>query len=52
MERYVFEYVPIWGRFTVMVEYVLAANPEQAKIKFYMSEAGNNCLELRRYYKG
>ena len=32
MYRYVFEYEPIWGCFTRMVEYVTANNPEQAKI--------------------
>ena len=52
MERYVFEYQPVWGRFTVMAEYVMANNPEQAKIKFYLSEAGENCAILFRYYKG
>jgi len=52
MYRYVFEYEPIWGCFTRMVEYVTANNPEQAKIKFYLSEAGDNCAQLIRFYRG
>lgn len=52
MYRYVFEYEPIWGCFSRMVEYVMANNPEQAKIKFYMSKAGENCARLLTYYKG
>jgi hypothetical protein len=46
MYRYVFLYEPVWGVFTQMVEYVMANSIEQAKIKFYSTEAGNNCARL------
>ena len=52
MYRYVFIYEPVWGTFTRMVEYVMANNPEQAKIKFYVSPAGNNCARIIEYYEG
>ena len=52
MYRYVFEYQPIWGRFTRMVEYVKASTPQQAEIKFFTSKAGDNCARLIRFYKG
>ena len=52
MERYVFEYEPVWGVLSLAIEYVLAASPEQAKLKFLTSEAGDNCLRILRYYKG
>jgi len=52
MYRYVFIYEPVWGRFTQMVEYVMASNPEAAKIKFYLSDAGNNCNRIIEFYQG
>lgn len=52
MYRYVFEYEPIWGCFTRMVEYVTANNPQQAEIKFFTSKAGDNCARLIRFYRG
>ena len=52
MYRHVFIYEPVWGTFTRMVEYVMANNPEQAKIKFYLSDAGNNCARIIEYYEG
>lgn len=52
MGRYVFEYEPIWGCFTRMVEYVIASSPQQAEIKFFTSKAGDNCARLITFYKG
>ena len=52
MFRYIFEYVPIWGSFTRLVEFVMANSAEQAKIKFWSSDAGNNCSELITFYEG
>lgn len=52
MYRYVFIYEPVWGHFTRMVEYVKANNPEQAKIKFYLTPAGDNCARIIEYYRG
>ena len=50
MYRYVFVYEPVWGVFTQMVEYVMANNVEQAKIKFYNTEAGDNCMRIISIY--
>lgn len=50
MYRYVFVYEPVWGVFTRMVEYVMANNIEQAKIKFYNTEAGDNCMRIISIY--
>jgi transcription initiation factor IIF auxiliary subunit len=52
MYRYVFIYEPVWGCFTRMVEYVFANNQEQAKIKFYLTEAGDNCNRIIDFYRG
>ena len=39
-------YKPIWGNFTRYVEYVSASSARQAEIKFYSSEAGDNCQRI------
>lgn len=50
MYRYTFVYEPVWGVFTQMVEYVMANNLEQAKIKFYNTEAADNCVRIIAIY--
>lgn len=46
MYRYAIWYRPIWGQFTKMCEYVKASSSRQAEMKFYSTEAGDNCASI------
>ena len=46
MYNYAIWYAPIWGQFTRYVEYVKASNSRQAEIKFYATQAAENCYEI------
>ena len=39
-------YKPIWGQMTRYCERVKASSVRQAEIKFYCTEAGDNCYEI------
>jgi hypothetical protein len=39
-------YRPIWGQMTRYCERVRASSIRQAEIKFYCTEAGDNCQEI------
>ena len=46
MKTYIIWYAPIWGQFTRYSKTIKAACIRQAEIKFYSSDAGDNCQEI------
>jgi len=46
MFRFAIWYAPIWGQMTRYVEYVMASNTDHAVMKFYGTDAGDNCFEI------
>lgn len=46
MKRFIFWYSPLWGQFSRYSKTVFANSLNQAEMKFWISDSGDNCKEI------